>query len=113
MRVCIDKKTGKLIGSSGGAHLETLLQNAINSGYKAEDVETKIIDDVEFAELVEFSKSPEQKAVEKNAPVKARLKQIDAESIRSIREYISTLDDAPQRIKDKEAEAITERVKLT
>ena len=60
MRICIEKVTGKLIESQSGgetqAHLDTLLQNAVNAGYKAEDFEVKFIGDVEFAEIMEKMK---------------------------------------------------------
>jgi len=53
MRVSIVKATGKLIEmQSGGTtetHLNTLTQNAINAGYKAEDIEVKFISDAEWA----------------------------------------------------------------
>jgi len=42
----------------------------------------------------------------------AKLADIDAASIRSIREYLSAKPDAPQRLKDYEAEAAAERVKV-
>jgi len=44
-----------------------------------------------------------------NAQVDAELQAIDAESIRSIREYISAQPDAPQTLKDHEALAISKR----
>jgi len=43
MRVCIEKDTGNLIGSlSGGTtpeHLETLVRNAVEIGYAADDID--------------------------------------------------------------------------
>lgn len=47
-----------------------------------------------------------------NAPVKAKLMEIDLASIRGIREYIAAKADAPQLLKDKEAAAVAERAKL-
>jgi len=44
-----------------------------------------------------------------NAQVDAELQVIDAESIRSIREYVSARPDAPQILKDHEALAVTKR----
>jgi len=117
MRVCIEKSTGKLIESQSGGetqeHLDTLLKNAINAGYAKEDVEVKFIDDADLSALIEASKTPEQKTMELNAPIKARLNEIDLKSIRSLREWLSAQPDAPSSIKTHEAEAITERVKLT
>ena len=37
-------------------NLETLRQNAINSGYNLKDIEVKFVTDVEFKELIETSK---------------------------------------------------------
>lgn len=67
MRVCINKSTGKLIESQSGGeshpnqeindeeyaqtNLDTLRQNAINAGYKAEDIEVKFVTDEEFAAI--------------------------------------------------------------
>jgi len=116
MRICIEKSTGRLIESQSGgetqAHLDTLLQNAVNAGYKPEDVEVKFVDDAEFAEIVEASKTPEQKIAELNAPVKAALAELDLKSIRSLREWVAIQPDAPmQLIKHRDA-AVAERAKL-
>jgi len=71
MRVCIEKSTGKLIESQSGGenqeHLDTLIQNAINTGYAKEDVEVKFVDDAELSVLIESSKTPEQVAAEEAA----------------------------------------------
>ena len=60
MRVCINKKTGRLIESQGGgstqAHLDTLKQNALNAGYTEADIEVKYITDAEFAAIMEAMK---------------------------------------------------------
>jgi len=57
MRVCIDKKTGKLIEAQSGGdkqeHLNTLINNAILQGYKAGDVEAKFVEDSEFKTLLD------------------------------------------------------------
>jgi hypothetical protein len=136
MRVCIIKATGKLIeAQSGGkappvdpkwtpaeietatvkyreANLKTLIDNALAAGYKADDIEAKFVDDIEFAEILEASKSPEQKTAEVNAPVVSRLSEIDLKSIRSLREWLVAQPDAPQFIIDLEATAMAERKKL-
>lgn len=44
--------------------------------------------------------------------VKAKLADIDLRSIRAIREYLAAKPDAPQVLKDREAEAAVERAKL-
>jgi len=44
-----------------------------------------------------------------NDQVDAELRAIDAESIRSIREYVSAQPDAPQTLKDHEALAVSKR----
>lgn len=45
--------------------------------------------------------------------VKAKLAEIDAKSIRSMREWLTKQDDCPQWLLDYEAEAVIERKKLT
>lgn len=57
------------------------------------------------------SKSPEEIAA--SAAIKAKLLEIDLASIRGLREYIAAKPDAPQILKDKEAEAAVERDKFT
>jgi len=48
-RVCLEKSTEKLIEyQSGDAPLGTLTQNAINGGYKKEDVEEKYVTQAEW-----------------------------------------------------------------
>lgn len=45
--------------------------------------------------------------------IKAKLAEIDLKSIRSIREWVAAQANAPQYVKDFEAEAVAERVKLS
>lgn len=49
---------------------------------------------------------------EENAPILAKLAEIDIKSIRAIREYIASKLDSPQFTKDLEAQAQVERMKL-
>ena len=49
---------------------------------------------------------------EENAPVIAKLTEIDQKSIRALREYVAAKTDAPQVLKDREAEAQAERAKI-
>jgi hypothetical protein len=49
---------------------------------------------------------------EQNETVKTKLTEIDLKSIRSLREWVAKQPDAPQWIKDYEAQAQTERAKL-
>jgi hypothetical protein len=55
MRVCLLKSNGKIIESQSGGetqdHLNTLMENAIRSGYLADQVEVKHMDDAEFEAL--------------------------------------------------------------
>ncbi len=56
---------------------------------------------------------PVQVKAEEEAEVKARLMEIDLKSIRSIREWVAEQPDAPEFIKNYEAEAVAERNKLS
>ncbi len=50
MRVCLEKSTGKLIEfQTGNAAHGTLIQNAVNSRYDANNIEEKIVTDQEWA----------------------------------------------------------------
>lgn len=49
---------------------------------------------------------------ESDAQIKAELDELDRQSIRSIREYIAAQPDAPQILKDKEAQANIKRGQL-
>jgi len=140
VRVCIEKSTGKLIESQSGGEsdrsfadvcneenkatflaecdvleamrLNTLKQNALNAGYKEDEIEVKWVTDEEWAAIQEASKTPEQKLAELNAPVKARLIELDLKSIRSIRERLAIQPDAPKFLIEHEAAAKAERAKL-
>lgn len=46
------------------------------------------------------------------AAVQKKLAEIDAKSIRALREWVATQPTAPQFLKDREAEAASERAKL-
>ena len=84
-RVCIIKATGKLIEmQSGGyddeklrdARLDTLKQNALNAGYKKEDVEVKWVTDEEWKVIEATLNQPtpeEIAAQEKDALIQAKI----------------------------------------
>ena len=113
-RVCITK-TGDLIEMQEGgdddpekmdARLETLRKNALAAGYGADEIEARWVTDQEWQEIL--SAQPRDEA----AIARAKLKEIDASSIRSIREWVAAQPNAPQWVKDYEAQAAQERVKL-
>jgi hypothetical protein len=56
---------------------------------------------------------PVQVKAAEEAEAMARLQEIDWKSIRSLREWLAAREDAPEFIKNYEAEAIAERAKLT
>ena len=67
-RVCLEKSTGKLVEyQSGDAPLGILVKNAINAGYKKEDVEEKYITKEEWKIIREeqIDKPARDKAKEK------------------------------------------------
>ncbi len=71
-RICIEKSTGKLIEMQSGGYenpdskvnqgeyqkmnLETLMKNAINVGYKAEEIEVKFVTEEEWAKIGEANR---------------------------------------------------------
>ncbi|MCP3684334.1 MAG: hypothetical protein GY861_16775, partial [bacterium] len=62
MRVCIDKKSGKLIESQSGndeSKLNALKENAIQAGYKETGIELSIVTDDVFKVLLEAA-APEK-----------------------------------------------------
>jgi len=67
MRVCVDKNTGKLIEMQSGGddrpelmemRLNTLKQNAINAGYKEDEIEVKWVADKEWLVMQEELNKP-------------------------------------------------------
>jgi hypothetical protein len=59
IRVCIEKASGKLIEhQTGKAPLGTLTQNAINAGYKADEVEEKYVTGAELKLLLDAFPKP-------------------------------------------------------
>lgn len=67
----------------------------------------KIIETTAHAAKLEAYKTEQE-----NAIVKAELYEIDQKSIRAIREYIAAQKDAPEYLKQYEAEATEKRAKL-
>ena len=52
-RICLEKSTGKIIEyQSTHAPLGTLVQNAVNGGYSASDVEEKYIETSDYKKLI-------------------------------------------------------------
>lgn len=80
-RVCLLKSTGKLIEMQGGGlsdnlalnaeRLETLVVNAINAGYKKEDIEAKWVNAEELAAIIEADKLLSPAPTKEEAEAKA------------------------------------------
>ena len=113
-RICLTKD-GKLIEMQSGGddrpdliemRLNTLKQNALNAGYKEDEIEVKWVTDEEWAVIQE---AEQVRNYDPSIEAKAKLAEIDLKSIRSIREYIAAKPDAPAYLKAYEAQAIAER----
>lgn len=55
MRVCVENATGKLIESQSGNDsdkLQTLIDNAVNAGFKVTDVTASVVDAVQYKALL-------------------------------------------------------------
>lgn len=85
-RVCLEKNTGELIEyQSGGSiqeDLDIMVQNAINAGYKEEDIEAKFVTEEEWQiikkqwlddPIKEEIKQKELKRKEKEQAIKLKL----------------------------------------
>lgn len=71
-----------------------------------------VVDGVVVKESPPPPPTPEEIAAVASMLAKAKLAEIDLRSIRAIREYLAAKPDAPQVLKDREAEAVAERAKL-
>lgn len=58
MRICTEKSTGKLIEMQSHATEGTLIQNAVNAGYAASDVEEKEVAEAEYVALMAAQPKP-------------------------------------------------------
>jgi hypothetical protein len=74
MRICTEKSTGKILEMQSYATEGTLVQNAVNAGYVAEDVEEKVITNAEWATL----NAPSQEEIDAQAATAARLAVLDS-----------------------------------
>ena len=74
MRICKEKSTGKILEMQSYATEGTLVQNAVNAGYVAEDVEEKIITNAEWATL----NAPSQEEIDAQVATEARLAVLDS-----------------------------------
>lgn len=100
MRICIEKVTGKLIEAQSGGethsspkidnkkyaqmNLETLLQNAINMGYKEKDIEVKFVTNEEYQVIVGAQPEPvltEKQINEKK--IRNRIRELAIESLKA------------------------------
>jgi len=72
-RVCINKNTGKLIESQSGGddradlkemRLTTLKQNALNAGYKEDEIEVKWVTDAEWTVILADLNKPTPEQIE-------------------------------------------------
>lgn len=96
---------------SGGkteAHLNTLKQNALNAGHKENEIEVKWVTDEEWATIQEAN----QPISDPNIAIKAKLAEMDLQSIRALREWVAVQHDAPKSLTDLELGAKAERIKL-
>jgi hypothetical protein len=81
-------------------------------GIKPHELETRPIPTLKELEAVWPQVQAEMEAEKINAEVKAKLIEIDLKSIRSLREWVAKQPDAPQYLKDYEAQASEARAKL-
>jgi len=98
MRVFLNKSTGRMIESQSGGethpdpeiddeeyaamNLNTLLQNAIGWGYKAEDIEVKFVTNEEFAVLMEATRLPPTEERIYEEKIKLRMRELAIESLK-------------------------------
>ena len=87
-RVCLLKSTGKLIEMQGGgyedeklrdARLDTLKQNALNAGYKEEEIEVKWVTDEEWSQIEATLNQPTPEQIaeqEKEALIQAKMREM-------------------------------------
>lgn len=108
MRVC-QTKDGKLIEMQSTAREGTLLSNAVNAGYSPGEVVEREITPEEWEVILAAER---QRSYDPTLVIKGKLSEIDIKSIRSLREWVASQPGAPQHIKDYEAQAVAERVKL-
>ena len=100
MRICIEKSTGKLLEAQGSGethpnpkidnkeyaqmNLETLKQNAINAGYKEEDIEVKFVTDAEYQVIMEAIPAPEKTLEQLNeAKIQAKIRELAIQSLKA------------------------------
>ena len=113
MRVCLEKSTGKLIDSQSGGKVErlpknkevsdkeyagylagcdaleanrlnTLLQNAINQGYKEADIEVKFVTDAEFQIIMDAIPKPEKTSEQLNEEkIQAKIRELAIQSLKA------------------------------
>jgi len=74
MRICTEKSTGKILEMQSHATEGTLIQNAVNAGYVATDVEEKIITVDEWVAL----NAPSQEEIDAQEAREARLAVLDS-----------------------------------
>lgn len=105
MRISINKLTGKLIEAQSGGethpnpkiddkeyalmNLETLKQNALNQGYKEEDIEVKFVSDEEYQTIMDAIPPPEPTEEQINEKkIQAMMQQIAIERLQGQGELI-------------------------
>jgi hypothetical protein len=101
-RICLTKD-GKLIEMQSGGddredlmemRLNTLKQNALNVGYKEDEIEVKWVTDEEWAVIQEAQKDP---IVEWNRPILSQITALDSKRLRPLAEgdteYLKALNE--------------------
>jgi ATP-dependent exoDNAse (exonuclease V) alpha subunit len=74
MRICTEKSTGKILEMQSDATEGTLIQNAVNAGHVAADVEEKEITNAEWATL----NAPSQEEIDAHVAREAKLAVLDS-----------------------------------
>ena len=94
-RVCLEKSTDKLIEyQSGDAPLGTLTENAVNAGYKKEDVEEKYITSEEW-------KIIKEEQIDKPAQGKAKQKETERKQKETeVKQILNLTDEQFQKLKE-------------
>jgi hypothetical protein len=100
---------GSVMRGSDLALIPPTEENADYRAYLADD--TKVVEPFDYS--AEEARQVTAAKVLANDKIKEKLADIDLRSIRAIREYIAAKADATQILKDREAEAVAERERLT
>jgi predicted RNA-binding protein Jag len=99
MRICIEKATNKILEMQSLATAGTLIQNAVNAGYNASDIEEKEVNDTQYEQAKAVCPNYIKEKADKEKAEKDKKDAVDDKLIDAIKDVEGVKDYLKKLVK--------------